>query len=299
MSIATLRLSLAALLAAVLLSPPADSTLQTAATAPAAQDPALQKLMEALNEQGVHLDPVSNALWVPVRVEVRDELLEYLLVGPAGATHESFFSTRVPASVINTALLALGLHAGQNATWRAKDPRPTDEQLRAGAAPYEVTVPQGDALELYVAWRQKDDVFFYRVEDLLRNLLSGASMQRHRWVYLGSKLLPRDPRQKEAPKEVFAADVYQNLINIAYFSEAYTLLTAALPECVEQTIWLPNAWLVPQRGAEVAFILARGHLDVVPAAFAAQLPQIDPAARDARTVVPPGETKTVPPKDGR
>jgi hypothetical protein len=228
-------------------------------------------------------------------------------VGAAGATHESMYSTAVPASVTNTALLLLGLHPGRNATWRAKDPRPSEEEMRAGVAPYEVTLPEGDALELHVAWRQNDELFFYRVEDLLRNLLSGASMQRHRWVYLGSKLLPPDPRKKDS-KELFAADVYQNQINISYFSEAYTLLTAALPECVEQTIWLPNAWLVPQRGAQVAFFFSRGHLDAIPPSLAVGLPQVDPAARDARNLPQPGSNKppmptpqppTPPAKDGR
>ncbi|MEO6710059.1 MAG: YdjY domain-containing protein [Planctomycetota bacterium] len=282
------RLGLASLLAAVLLSPVADSGRQSPAPQPGPQDPALVKLVEALRALGVHLDPEAGALWIPVRVEVRDELLEYLLVGPAGATHESLFSTAIPATVLNTALLSLGMHPGKNATWHAREPKPSEEEMRAGVAPYEVTLPEGDALELYVAWRQNDELFLYRVEDLLRNLLSGASMQRHRWVYLGSKMLPPDPRVKDKqPAELFAADVYQNLINIAYFSEAYTLLTAALPECVEQTIWLPNAWLVPQRGAEIALFFSHGRMESMPASLADGLPRIDPAARDARNLPQP------------
>lgn len=297
---------LVALLAAMLLSPSADSGPQN----PPAQDPALTKLVEALKQQDVHLDPSSGALWIPVRVEVRDELLEYLLVGPGGAVHESLFSTAVPASVINTALLSLGLHSGRNASWHPRDPRPTEEEMRQGIAPYEVTLPEGDGLELYVAWRQKDELFCFRVDDLLRNLLTGASMQRHKWVYLGSRMLPPDPRKKDKESatklssstlvlETFAADVYQNLINIAYFSEGYTLLTAALPECVEQTIWLPNAWLIPQRGTQVALFFSRGRLDGIPAALAAGLPQVDPAARDARRSAAPGGNKPPAVKDGR
>ncbi|HUR26862.1 MAG TPA: YdjY domain-containing protein [Planctomycetota bacterium] len=297
MAFATLHTGLAALLAALVFAPLASTSSLARPAQDVAQEAALEKLVQALKEQDVHLDPKAGALWIPIRVEVRDELLEYLLVGSAGALHESFFSTAVPASVLNTALLALGMHAGQNAAWRPKDPRPTEEELRAGAVPYEVTLPQGDGLELYVAWRQAEELHFYRVEDLLRNLLSGASMQRHRWVYLGSKLLPPDPRKKNAQGEQFAADVYQNLINVAYFSEAYTLVTAALPECVEQTIWLPNAWLVPQRGTQVALFFARTHLDAIPPSLAAGLPHVDPAARDARKLVQPGAGST--PKEGR
>ncbi len=299
MSIATLRLGSASLLTAILLSGAAGSTLRSAPQEAGVQDPALEKLIEALRQQNVHIDPQSGAMWIPVEVDIRDELLEYLLVGPAGASHESLFTTAVPASVINTALLLLGLHPGNNASWRPKDPKPSEEEMRAGVAPYEVTLPHGDSVELYAAWRQKDELYFYRIEDLLRNVLSGASMQRHRWVYLGSKMLPPDPRRKDkAPENLFAADMYQNLINISYFSEAYTLLTAALPECVEQTIWLPNAWLVPQRGTQIALCFSRGHMDAISASLAASLPQVEPALRDARSLPQAGESKPVPPKDG-
>ncbi len=264
------------------------------------EDPALAALVEAMRAQDVHLDPKSNAMWIPVRIEVRDELLEYLLVGSAGATHESMFSTHIRPSVLNTALLALGVAPGRNAKWQAREPRPSEAEMRAGVTPYEVTVPEGDGFELNLAWRQGEELFFYRVEDLLRNLLTGASMQRHRWVYLGSKMLPPDPRKKDKdPREQFAADVYQNLINVAYFNEAYTLITSALPECVEQTIWLPNAWLIPQRGEQVALFFSRGRLTEIPAALAAGLPKIEPAARDARRVLAPGDEGPPPPKDGR
>jgi hypothetical protein len=273
----------------VALVPLAISRPQTPAETSGPPDQALVQLVEALRQQDVHLDPAAGALWLPVRVEVRDELLEYLLVGPAGASHESLFSTDVPASVLNTAFLALGLQPGSNAAWKARDPRPSDEELRSGVTPYEVTLPAGNGLHLNVAWRQGDELFLYRVEDLLRNLLSGASMQRHEWIYLGSRMLPPDPRKKSAPQtELFAAEVYQNLINISFFNDGYTLLTAALPECVEQTIWLPNAWLLPQRGARVALFFSRERLEGIPRALLSNLPEIDPAARDARKLVQPG-----------
>lgn len=274
------------------LAPQATSAPQTPAVQSGPPDAALVQLVEALRQQDVHMDPLAGALWIPIRIEVRDELLEYLLVGAAGATHESLFSTEVPGSVLNTAFLALGLQAGRNASWRPRDPKPTEEEARAGVAPYEVTLPEGQGLQLNVAWRQGDDLYCYRVEDLLRNLLTGASMQRHDWIYLGSRMLPPDPRKKGGPQtEMFAADIYQNLINISYFSEAYTILTAALPECVEQTIWLPNAWLMPQRGSRVALFFSRGRLERIPDSLVSGLPLIDPALRDARKSAESGATQ--------
>jgi hypothetical protein len=151
-----------------------------------------------------------------------------------------------------------------------------------------VELPKGTGFHLYVAWKQEQELYCYRVEDLVRNLLRGHSMQRHAWIYLGSRMLPRPPSRKAdpqppgAPAEVFAADVYQNLINISFFHDGFTLLTAALPESVEQTIWMPNAWLVPERGTRLAMIFALEPFNVLPPEIVAELPSVDPAERDSR-----------------
>ena len=210
-----------------------------------------------------------------MRVGIRDDLLEYILVQPRGQAHESLFLSDVSPRALNAALLALGVTPGENLRTIAKDPPPTAEQLRDGVPPYTVEVPRGDGFYLYAAWRAGDETYFHRVEDLVRNLASGASMTRHRWVYLGSKTAPD---KKHPGQELFAAEIEGNLINLAFFSEGFTLITAALPECIQQTIWLPNAWLVPERGAEVDLIFSRERLALLPAKFADALPHVDAAS---------------------
>jgi hypothetical protein len=213
-------------------------------------------------EHGILLDVGRGVCSIPVRVEVRDDLLEYLLVGPAGASHESVFQTDVVPSVLNTALLLLGVDPGKarNAAWVAKDPAPTEEEMRAGAHPFDVTLPEGDRFYLYVAWRSGEERFLYRMEDLVRNLRTGRSMRRHAWVYLGSRMV----RVDDSGKEVFAADVESNLINVSFFPQGNTLVTAAVEDSVFQTIWLPNAWLLPERGTEVRIVFARERVVELP-----------------------------------
>ena len=111
-------------------------------------------------------------------------------------------------------------------------------------------------------------------DDLVSNLQTGRSMRRHRWVYLGSRF--KSPRAGEP--EVFVADLEQNLINIAFFYQGNTLLTASLVECREQTIWLANGWLVPPRGAPLELIFAREPIDRLPEAWAEALPLIEAEA---------------------
>jgi hypothetical protein len=236
-----------------------------------APSPELERVVGELAKQGIVLDPVHRLASIEATVGVRDDLLEYLLIGPGGASHESVFQTDVIPSVLNVALLALGVERGTNAIWAPKDPPVTEAELAEGVSPYEVTAPEGDGFYLYVGWLEEGEAYFFRMEDLLRNLMSGRAMKRHRWVYLGSRMV-RD----ENGAEVFAADVYQNVINVSFFSEGYTLLTGALPECIEQTIWMANGWLVPRPGSSVRIVFSREPLAAVPEGLRELLPEVGP-----------------------
>ena len=206
---------------------------------------------------------------------MREDLLEYLLVNPRGAAHESLLVTEVVPSRLNAALLGMGFVPGTNATWRRRDPPPTAEELADGARPYTVDPPSGDGVFLYLAWREGGETYFFRIEDLIRNLESGRSMRRHGWVYLGSRMVRLRGGEE---KEVFAADAEGNLVNISFFEQGNTLLTAALPECIQQTIWLANGWLLPQRGSPVELIFSRRALPTLPDGFEAHLPVVPEAS---------------------
>lgn len=251
---------------------PTSASSDAQAPKPDAKGPAAQahELEESFAKQGIHLDLERHVCWITATVDIRDDLLEYLLVNPKGAAHESVFVTEVVPSVLQTALLALGVERGKNAIWKARTPPPTAEEMRAGIAPYTVDPPEGDGLYMYAAWREKGETYFYRVEDLVRDLETGRSMRRHRWVYLGSRWV----KPKQSKEEIFVADYDGNLVNIALFEEGNTLLTAALPECLKQTIWLTNAWLVPERGAQVAFLFTRDRWSSLPSEIESALPEV-------------------------
>lgn len=239
------------------------------------QEPTLAQsapdLGKAFAAQGIHLDVEHGVCAIPVSVQIREDLLEYLLVNPRGAQHESTFVTDIVPSQLNVALLALGVKPGRNATWVPRDPPPTREQLKNGERAYQVKAPEGDGFYLYAAWKSGAETYFYRVEDLLLDRATGQSMRRHKWVYLGSRMVKS--REGDA-QEAFAADLEGNLINVALFEQGNTLLTAALPECLEQTIWMTNYWLVPQQGAHVELVFSRQMLSVLPADLEQLLPVV-------------------------
>jgi len=242
------------------------------ATAPASVSPqetgAGELLREALEGTGVALDVAGGFCSFPARVLVRNDLLEYLLVGRRGAAHESLFVTETRPSLLNAAILALGCSPGENA-------RVEDGPVAS------VVPPRGGAeshLYLYAAWKEGEETYLYRVEDLLTNLDTGRAMQRHGWVYLGSRFA--SPRAGEP--ESFVCDLEENLINIAFFYQGNTLVTAGLEECVEQTIWAANAWLLPPSETEVRLVLSRHRLVALPPGEEVRLPLVPVGAGEAR-----------------
>ena len=230
-----------------------------------------QELEKAFAEQGIALDSKAGLCSIPAQVCVRQDLLEYVLVSAYGAAHESLFATGVSPTIFNAALVSLGAKKGQNVQWIEKDPMPTDEEIRDGAATYDVVPPTGEGFHLYVAWLEEGETYFFRLEDLITNIERGRSMKRHQWVYLGSRMIEPEPDSQET---VLAAELEGNLINLSYFRAGNTLFTAALEDCVYQTIWVPNAPLVPEEGAGVTMIFSRERLARLPESVAAALVDI-------------------------
>ena len=229
---------------------------------------ALKLLERAFREQGIQLDVEARACAVPAEVCIREDLLESLVVGSAGAAHEALLSTEVTPSLLNTALVALGVEPGENAQWVEVDPQPTAEEVAAGAPTHEVVAPQGDGFYLYVAWREGEERFLYRIEDLVGNLETRRSLRRHPFVYLGSRMVRLDPDEEE----VFAADWEGNLIALSFFQAGNTVLTASVPECVSQTIFLPNTWLLPESRSEVMLVFSRERIVELPSSLGDALP---------------------------
>jgi len=232
----------------------------------------LGELRRTLEVEGIELDLAAGVLSLPATVLVKNDLLEYLLVGPGGAMHESLFVTGVRPSLLNAALLLTGVEAGRNAHWEEREG--LDER---GWPRRKVYPPQGDGFFLYAAWREADETYFFRVEDLVRNLESGRSLRRHRFVYLGSRFQALKPGAPEA----FLADVEGNLINLSFFFQGNTLLTTAVEECIEQTIWAANEWLLPERGRALRLFFARAPLERLAPEWVAWLPDAAAAPGDA------------------
>ena len=263
--------------------PPAQELPPTQDPPSSAADDAA--LVAAFGAAGIRMDRDAGAVAFSARVEILNELLEYLLVSPNGAMHESLFATDVDPEVLATAVLAVGALPGNNVEFVPKDPPPTREEVRAGVRTPAVVLPTGEPIYVYATWReaagpadadtgalQGETLFFHRIEDLVLDLARGRTMRRHGWVWLGSRMVPG---RNKGEGEVFAATATGNLVCISFFSQGDTLMTTALPECTSQTAWRPNVWLVPDRGSEVLLIVSTRELDGVPPSLREAIPFVE------------------------
>jgi hypothetical protein len=234
------------------------------ASAPAAPPVPSARAQDA-SKSGVWIDAERGIVALRAAVLVKEDLLEYLLVAPHGATHESLFLTEIAPSVVNAALLAAGAEPGENARWE-REPTTLGKDGEVARGEVRVFEPHGGTAASflpYVAWREDGEDYFFRVEDLVTNLESGRSMRRHAWVYLGSRFAPAGRAGADEGDE-FLADVEGNLVNISFFFEGNTLFTAALPACRSQTIWVGNRALLPEPGTPVVMLFSRERLTGLP-----------------------------------
>ena len=120
----------------------------------------------------VRFDQQRRAVTVPAFVNLREGVLEYLLVHSDGKTHESLLRTDAEPHHIHVAMLLLGAHgAGTNGL--PQDPA--------------IALP-GDRVTIEVVWKKRSKEVRVRAETLVRDRKKKAALRKGDWTYTGSRL---------------------------------------------------------------------------------------------------------------
>jgi hypothetical protein len=179
--------------------------------------------------------------------------IEYLLIHRRGKKHEAILVTRAKPSVLNAALLMLGLQPGQNATYTEKQPPPTFEEIEKGADPLIITPPKGMQLWMTVRWKTPEGKQQeYCVEDLVMDLSTQEPVVDCSWVYLGGRMA----RIYKNEPEVYVADMEGNLVSTCYMSPDNHLATMVHKDARDQQNW----WFtnkMPPHDTEVQLVFHR------------------------------------------
>jgi hypothetical protein len=220
---------------------------QTDPPAQPAPDP-LADMMKLFAEAGIVLDTEARTVSVPCEIGHPDQPLEFLLCHRRGKAHEALLLTQVKASVLNAALIALGLEPGKNARIVDKDPMPTIEQIENGAAMFDIFPPEGTAVWFTVSWEKEPGGERQEVpaEDMILDLTTEQSVDAPSWIYLGGNTAPI--YRNEPP--VFVGDFEGNLISIVYKTPPNHLVTMRHERASNDQIWWLTE-LVPPPGTPV------------------------------------------------
>ena len=216
-----------------------------------------RKLAEAMQKQfaaeGIAVDAKARTVTIKAVMNQPPDPIEYFLIHKRGKRHEALFITGSKPSVLNTAMLLIGLQPGKNAGYKEKDPPPSIEEIEKGADPVIVTPPQG--MEFWITVRWKDAAgkpVEFCAEDLLVDLQAQDVVQNDQWIYLGGRLAQL---YKDEP-EVYVADFEGNLVSVCYLSPDNHLATMRHERARDDENW----WITkncPEPGTEVEIVFWR------------------------------------------
>ncbi len=210
----------------------------------------LAEILESFKKERIELDAKARTVTIPVVVNQPQDPIEYLLIHRRGKKHESMFITETKPSVLNAALLMVGLSKGLNATFEEKKPAPTLEEVQSGVDPVIVTPPKGKPYFMTVRWTTPEkQVVEHCIEDLLLELSTQKPVGKCEWIYLGGRMAQI---YKDDP-EVYVADLEGNLISVCYMSPDNHLGTMSHEGARDdQNWWVTNK--LPEPGTEMKFI---------------------------------------------
>jgi hypothetical protein len=151
-----------------------------------AEAPALREISPGVFQIGsLRIDKEQRTVSFPGKLNMADGALEYLLVTPGGATHESLLVTEIQPSDLHLAMLLLGAKgAGLLA------PAPGDAPPAQINREYLQRAPKlkGDPIQIAVKWKTGGAEKTCAVEDWLRDAKSQKPAKRGPWIYTGSMI---------------------------------------------------------------------------------------------------------------
>lgn len=213
----------------------------------------LTEIQQQFRKEGIRFDAKAQTVTIPAVVNEPQDPVEYLLIHKKGKRHEAVFWTKSKPSVLNAALLLLGLEPGKNASYQEKDPPPSLEEIEKGADPLIVTPPEGMQFWMTVRWQTPEQKpVECCVEDLLLDLSTQQPIGECKWVYLGGRMASL---YRGEPEE-FVADFEGNLVSVCYLAPDNHLATIAHERARDDQNWWTTPKL-PAPGTEVEFVFHR------------------------------------------
>ena len=193
-----------------------------------------KEFLALLEKESIVLDEENKTVSVPATFNRLGDPLEYAVIHRRGKTHEALLYIESKPSILNSALLAVGMVPGKNATYKEKDPPPTREEVEAGADWVDVFPPEGMNVYMTVSWTDKDgEQHLLPIEDLILDMTTGKPVVGAEWIFIGGRMA--SIYRGEPP--VYVADYEGNLVSICYLDPSNHLVTMKHEKARDDMIW--------------------------------------------------------------
>ncbi len=244
---------------------------------PADPTKAIQKIEGTRYKLGtMEFDQKTREIRVPCKVNMREGLLEYVLVHETGKVHESLFSTAVKPFELNVVMLLLN--------WKKSDKFFDFSDPERGGVPVKGAAnPPSSHVEVWVEWKNGEKVENFRLENWLHQIEKRAKITEEPFIYTSSPIMPGG---------AFLAEQTGSILGL--YVDPGCLINNPREGNEEDDIWV-NDPAVPAKGTPVTLIFkpvadvdAKAE-DKKPAADAKK-------TGEAKETKPAAETKPAPAK---
>ena len=175
----------------------------------------------------VRLDKQRGSATIPAFVNMKEGIVEYLLVTSGGKTHESVLRTDAEPHHIHVAMLLLGARgAGTNEL-------PADPALRL----------PGDGVTVEIVWKNGAKERRVRAESLVLDRKRKRAMAKGDWIYTGSRLR----------EDGFAAQADGSIISL--ITDVDALVNNPRPGREDDDRWLSKGKILPEFNEPVQVVV--------------------------------------------
>jgi len=168
-----------------------------------------------------------NRVEFPATINMKEGMLEYLLVGSAGKLHESLLQTQIEPYALQIALLLTGLEG-------------STKPLATQGQPAK---PEGDFIDIWLSWDENGQQKKIPIEQCV--LVNQKPISGIPWVYTGSFIVDG----------VFMAQVEKSIV--AVYHDPAALIDHQLESGASDEVWMVNSTAVLEIGTNVKIIIQK------------------------------------------